>query len=142
METNQPLEKKGNNKVLIIVGVIMLLCCCAVVVGAGVYIFLTDPAAQFGNGPILEGIAYSGIADAELKADVITAIADYEASQSGCADVSLLGGQILLSPDQTGDGSWTETWQLAVCQESHLYSVAFTPSPAGGTDFSVTRLDQ
>lgn len=142
MENNLPIEKKGNSRILIIVSVIALLCCCLVVVGAGAYIFLTGPAAQSVTEQISGGIVYNGIADEELKADVINAIADYETSLNGCVDVSLVSGLMLLSPDQTQDGSWSETWQVGVCGESHLYSVAFTPSPAGGTDFSVTRLDQ
>jgi len=139
--TNQQPEKKNNNKVLIIVGVAILLCCCLVIVVAAVYMTIA-PAVKNVNEQIQEGIGYNGIADDLLKSDVTKAIADYEQSQTGCTDVTLFGGQVIISPEQSGDGSWTETWQMSVCGESHLYSVVFTPSPAGGTDFSVSRLDQ
>jgi hypothetical protein len=143
MDTNpseQP-EKKSNNTVLIIVGAVILLCCCLVVVVAAAYMVLA-PAVKDVNEKIEEGIGYNGLADDLLKSDVTKAIADYEQSQTGCTDVTLFGGQVLVNPEQSGDGSWTETWQMMVCGESRVYSIVFTPSPAGGTDFSVTRIDQ
>lgn len=141
METNQPVEKKGNNKVLIIVGIILILCCVLGVVGIAVY-RIVAPAIQNVNQQLQDGIGYSGIADEQLKTDVVNAIAEHEESETGCSEVSLFAGQVFLSPDQSADGSWTENWQLAVCGESHLYAITFTPVATGGTDFSVTRLDQ
>ncbi len=141
IETNQPPEKKSNNKVLIIIGVVVLLCCCAAIVGVIAYRTLAS-TVQSVNDQILEGLGYSGIADELLKSDVITAIAGYEESQTGCTDVSLIGGQVFLSPEQSGDGSWVETWQVSACGESHLYSVTFTPAPEGGTNFEVRPLEQ
>jgi hypothetical protein len=138
METNQPLEKKGNNRILIIVGAILLLCCCVTAAGAAAYITL-EPVIQSVNQQLA---GYAGIASEQLKSDVLKGIAEYEASQSGCSDVTLINGHLFLSPEQSGDGTWIETWQVMVCGESRLYSISFTPSPLGGTDFSVRPLDQ
>lgn len=122
METNQPVMKKKNNKILIIVGAILLLCLCVTVTGAIAYITL-----QRMNG-------YIGIASEGLKSDVIKIVAE----SNGCSDVTLINEHMFL---QSGDGSWIETWPVMVCGESCLYSISFTPSPLGGTDFSVKSLD-
>ena len=126
METTPPVEKKKNSKILIIVGVLLLLCCCVITISAISYNLV------FG---------YSGIASEGLKSDVLKALAENEASQNGCSDVKLIKGQMFLSKEQSGDGSWMETWQLMVCGESRLYSISFTPS-SSGTDFFIKRLDQ
>jgi hypothetical protein len=138
METIEPVEKKKNNKVLIIVGVLALLCACAVVISAAAFIVL-KPVFQSVNE---QAFGYTGIASEELKSDVLKAISDNETSLNGCSDVSLINGHMFLKPEQTEDGSWTETWQVMVCSESRLYSILFVPSPLGGTDFSASRIDQ
>ena len=88
------------------------------------------------------GGLYSGRADDVLKQDVLQVIANYELAQYDCSEVSLLLGSTTVSPEQSGDGSWTEMWQGMACNTSHLYSISFVPSPQGGTDFSVTPLEQ
>lgn len=138
MEDNQPIEKKGTNKILIIVGVLILLCACIVVISAAAFIVL-KPALQSVNE---QAFGYTGIASEELKSDVLKAISDNETSLNGCSDITMINGHMFLRPEQTGDGSWTETWQVMVCDESRLYSISFVPSPLGGTDFTVTRIDQ
>jgi hypothetical protein len=140
MESQQPVEKKSGNKVLIVVGVIALVCICVTVIVVAALV-IVGPAIQSVNEQVQQGLGYSGRADEVLRKDVMDAIANYE-SAAGCSEVSLSGGQIILSPDQTGDGSWKETWQVSACGASHLYAVTFTPSPQGGTDFAVTQLDQ
>jgi hypothetical protein len=130
METIPQVEKKKNNKVLLIAGVLLALCCCVTVIGAAVYTIL-KPGAQ----TIYEQtFSYTGNADDQLKSDVLNLIAE----SNGCSDVTLINGQIFLNP---GDGSWTETWQVNVCGESQLLSISFSPSPLGGTDFSISRMD-
>jgi hypothetical protein len=138
METIQPVEKKGNKKILIIAGVLTALCACMVVISAAAFIIL-KPALQSVNE---QAFGYTGIADEELKSDVLKALTDHEASLNGCSEVTLINGHMFLRPEQTGDGSWTENWQVMVCSESHLYSILFVPSPLGGTDFSASRIDQ
>jgi hypothetical protein len=138
METNQPVEKKGKNKALIIVGTIFVLCLCFTVTGVAAYMALR-PAVQGVNE---QAFGYTGIASEQLKSDVLKGIAENEASLNGCSDVTLVNGHMFSGPEQSVDSSWTETWQVMVCGESRLYSISFTPSPLGGTDFSVTRLDQ
>lgn len=134
METNQTVEKKKNNKTLIIVGAILLLCLCVTVIGAVAYITLQKVSEQ--------AFGYTGIASEQLRSDVLKGIAENETSQNSCSDITLVNGRMFLSPEQSGDGSWIEMWQVMVCGESRLYSISFIPSPLGGTDFSVNRLDQ
>jgi hypothetical protein len=138
MEINEPVGKKRTNKVLIIVGVLVVLCACIVVIVAAAFIVL-KPALQSVNE---QAFGYTGIASEELKADVLKALSDNEASLTGCSDVTLINGHMFLRPEQTEDDSWTETWQVMVCSESRLYSILFVPSPLGGTDFSASRIDQ
>lgn len=138
METIEPDEKKGNSRLLIIVGILAVLCACIVVVSAAAFIVL-KPVLQSVNE---QAFGYTGIADEELKSDVLKALSDNEASLNGCSEVTLINGHMFLRPEQTEDGSWTETWQVMVCGESRLYSIFFLPSPLGGTDFSASRIDQ
>jgi hypothetical protein len=129
--------KPKSNKTWLIVGVVVLICCC-LAVGAAV---LAWPTISGLLGAGATGL-YSGRADDVLKQDVLTIITNYEASQNGCTDVTLFVGAETLSPEQTGDGSWVEMWQVVACDASHVYSITFTPSPQGGTDFSVRPVDQ
>jgi hypothetical protein len=138
METIQPVEKKGNSKVLIIAGVFALLCLCIVVASATTFLVI-KPALQ---SVYEQAFGYTGIADEQLKLDVLKGISDHEPSQNGCADVTMVNGHMFLRPEQTEDGSWSETWQVMVCGDSRLYLIFFTPSPLGGTDFSVSRIDE
>jgi len=137
----KPVNKKPGNTVLIVIIAVAVLCVCAVFAGvAALSIF--QPVIQNTYESIQPKQGYSGIASEELKNDVIQSIADYESTQTGCADVTLYGGEMMVSPSQTQDGSWQETWKIDACGESHLYAVTFTPSPQGGTDFSANRLDK
>ncbi len=131
-----PASKPKSNRTWLIVGAVLLVCCCLTVVAA----VLAWPTitSLLGSGAGL----YSGRADAVLKQDVLTVIANYESSQNGCSEVTLLTGQDAPDSGQTSDGSWTELWQILACDASHLYQITFVPSPQGGTDFTVTPLDQ
>jgi hypothetical protein len=137
LEDPNPVTRKVNHTWMI-AGVLTILCCCLtiVVLTFGVIFFSTLDSIS------VNGEVYSGLADDQLKNDTLNGIKQYEASQSGCKDVSLFLGSMITSPASSVDGSWLEEWQVNVCGESHLYSVAFTPSPGGGTDFSITRIDQ
>ncbi|HAX69019.1 MAG: hypothetical protein KJZ72_19095 [Anaerolineales bacterium] len=130
-------EKKtaGSKKwLLIALGGVMLICICLVAFG----VMAIPSIMRMSN----EASSYSGIASEQLKSDVLSAISDAERSQNGCTTVSLFSGQMMLRPEQSGDGSWVEIWQVNACGESHLYSVSFTPDGVGGTYFSVTRTDE
>ena len=140
MESQPPVEKKSGNKILIIVGVIALVCICVVFIAIAALV-IVGPVVQSVNEQVQQGLIYSGRADELLRKDVMDAIANYE-SAADCLEVSLSGGQVVLSPDQTSDGSWKETWQVSACGTFHLYEITFTPSPQGGTDFAITPLDQ
>ena len=123
----------------IIAGVVIFLCCCLVVVTALATILITrrsQNSISTGSG------IYNGLADDLLRQDILNAIAQYEAAQSGCEDVSIFSAAVIFAPDSSADGSWQEEWQVDVCGEIHPYSATFTPSPGGGTDFSITPLDQ
>ncbi len=127
------------NYVPFIIAGVALLCCCLVVVAAVGYTLIVGRTF---NSVSENGGVYNGLADELLKTDALNAIKQYEASESGCKDVSLFLGSVITPPASSADGSWLEEWQVNACGESHLYSVAFTPSPGGGTDFSITRIDQ
>jgi hypothetical protein len=136
-QTSIPVEKPKSNRTWLIVAGVVLFCCCITAIAA----ILAWPTITSLLGSGTPG-TYSGRADAILKQDVLNAIANYEASQNGCSEVTLFMGQDAPGSGQTGDGSWTELWQILACGESHLYEITFTPSPQGGTDFSATPLDQ
>jgi hypothetical protein len=128
----------GSSKLWWIIGGVVLVCCCLSIIA----LVVAGPAVMgVFNSISQSGGLYSGIADEQLKSDVLNAIAGYESETGGCSDVKLFNGQLIASPDQSSDGSWVEMWQVSSCGESHLYSIVFTPSPGGGTDFSVTRAD-
>ncbi len=128
----------ASNKLWWIIGGMIGVCCCLSILAL---VFAGPAIMGIFSSVSQEGGLYSGIADEQLKSDVLNTITQYEGSTSGCSDVSLFLGQMLVSPEQTGDGSWSELWQVMACGESHLYSVSFAPSPGGGTDFSITRAD-
>lgn len=136
MNTGQTVDKRrGSKRWILIAGAgLGLICICLVVIG-----IMAVPsrlnAIGIGSG------SYSGIASEQLKSDVLSAISEAEQSQSGCATVSLFSGQMMLHPGQSDDGSWIEIWQVNACNESHLYTISFTPDGIGGTYFSITRTD-
>ena len=127
------VKPKSNKKWFILGGVVALVVCLCLVAAIVIAPPLLRTFNAFNGG-------YSGIASEGLLADTMQAIADYELSQNGCADVSLFSGTMLVN--KTDDGSWQELWQVNACGASHLYSVSFTPSASGGTDFSITPTDQ
>jgi hypothetical protein len=129
-------EKPKSNRKWFLVGGIALVCLCLVATA----IVVVPPIMETLN-IVNSGTIYSGIAEEQLKADVLNAIAGYESSQNGCEHVTLFTGKILVSPDQTGEGAWSEIWQVTACNASHLYSVSFTPAAGGGTDFFISRAD-
>lgn len=125
-------------------GALALLCICLV---AAAFIVLPPLVYFLGSIPDVANIgpstvAYEGNADEQLKADTLQLIAQYEQAQNGCNDVTLFIGNMMLRPEQTGDGSWSEMWQVNACGESHMYNIAFTPDGAGGTYISVSPIDQ
>jgi hypothetical protein len=129
-------EKPKSNRKWFLVGGFALVCLCLVATA----IVLVPPIMATLN-LVNRGTNYSGVAEEQLKADVLNAIANYESSQNGCRDVTLFTGKILVSPDHTGKGAWSEIWQVNACNASHLYSVSFTPAAGGGTDFFISRAD-
>jgi len=148
MESQPPVEKK-NNKIFIIIGVVVVICLCVAVVSVAALAILV-PAIQKTSQqveqqvqPLQQENGYAGIADQQLQSDVLTAITGYEAKQNNCSDVTLASGKVLdLTPNRTSADPWVETWQINACGTSHLYSITFTPSPQGGTDYSVKQLDK
>ena len=134
--TSPPAAQPKSNRSWLIVGGVVLVCCCLAALAA--IVLGPTISGLFGSG----GGLYSGRADDVLKHDVLQVIANYELAQHDCSEVSLLLGSTTVSPEQSGDGSWTEMWQVMACNASHLYSISFVPSPQGGTDFSVTPLEQ
>jgi len=145
MESQLPVEKKNNNKIIIIIGVVVLVCLCIAVISVAALAILVPSIQKTSQQvqPLQQGTSYSGIADQQLQSDVLTAITGYEAKQNNCSDVTLASGKVLdLTPNRTSADPWVETWQINACGTSHLYSITFTPSPQGGTDYSVKQLDK
>ncbi|MBI3161560.1 MAG: hypothetical protein HYZ23_03585 [Chloroflexi bacterium] len=138
METQPSAEKNKGNKMILIVGAIMLACLCLAVSVIAV-LTIIGPSVRDVSREIPEGLGYTGIADEQLRNDVMDAITAFQAGQNNCQNVSLLSGEIRTAPDQTSDGSWVENWQVDACGVSYFYDVIFTPSPLGGTNFSVTE---
>lgn len=129
----EPITRR-KSKLPIFIGVAagILLCCC--LLGIGIYALLGENLV---TDLLQGGDTYSGRADETLRRDTLNLIGLYEEGQLGCADLSLIGGQILLAPDPAGDGSWQETWRVNACGETHLYTITFTPTAGGGTDIEV-----
>lgn len=140
MEQNQPLETKNNKRIWLIIGGVIVLCCCLIVVGA-VALNILGPAISNINQQIQNQNTYTGIADEVLRNGVIKALAQVEASQTGCTDLKLLNGSLLRPQESEGD-SWVETWQISACDKLQFYIVTFTPLSDGGTNFEATRVDQ
>jgi hypothetical protein len=141
METQTPIQsvspKKSKLPIIIGVAVGILLCCCVLVVA--VLALNWNSLSNFIKGG---GETYSGRADEILRADALNLIGLYEEAKLGCADLSLVSGRMLLSPDQTGNGSWQEAWQVNACGNTHGYTVTFTPTPDSGTDISILPAGQ
>ncbi len=115
-------------------GALVLLCLC---LAAAAFIVL-PAVANIGQSTV----SYNGIADEQLKSDTLNLIAQYEQAQNGCKDVTLFAGNLMLRPEITNDGTWSEMWQVNACGASHLYNITFTPDGAGGTYISVSPIDQ
>jgi hypothetical protein len=131
--------KSKSNKTWLIVAGVVLICCCITSIAA--IVAWPTITSLLGSGET-NTATYSGRADAVLKQDVLNVIANYESAQNGCNEVTLLMGQDAPGSGQSGDGSWSELWQILACDASHLYEITFVPSPQGGTDFSVSPIDQ
>lgn len=139
MNLEQPLSetKPSTNKKWIFIGLggLAFVCICLIIVG----VFAVPAIMQFvSNG----GETYSGIADEKLQSDTLNLIMQYEQAQNGCNDVTLFLGNMMLRPEQTSDGSWSEIWQVNACSASHMYNITFTPDEVGGTYISVSPIDQ
>jgi hypothetical protein len=134
-ETNAPQQTAKSRKWIALAAgdALALLCLCL----AAAFIIL-PAVANIGQSTV----SYNGNADEQLKSDTLNLIAQYEQAQNGCGNVTLFIGNMTLRPEQTGDGSWSEIWQVNACGESHMYNIAFTPDGAGGTYISLTPIDQ
>lgn len=138
-EAVQP-QKKSKTPLIVTALIVAGLCGCVLLmlaVGTGFY-FLNSSKTDDSVMPIYnDADGYSGNADELLRADALNLIGIYEETQSGCADLSLVSGDMLVLPSQTDDGSWRETWQVNACGDLRVYTVSFTPT-SGGTDIAVT----
>jgi len=129
---------QSNKMIWLVVGCAVLACCCLLVVAISAAGFLF---MNIRSSASTSALPYAGRADDLLKQNALDAIQGYESSKNGCRDVSLLAGQVLVAPD-SGSSPWKESWQVLACGASHLYTITFTPSPGGGTDFSIHSDDQ
>jgi len=130
----QQTIKDKNLIVLVMGGALALLCLCIVAAA----FFVVPSLANLSQS----AVSYNGIADSQLKSDTLNLIKQYEQERNGCQDVTLFLGNMMLRPEQTNDGSWSEIWQVNACDESHMYNITYTPDGVGGTYISVSPMDQ
>ncbi len=144
METRNPVQaestsqKKSNLPLILGIMAGVLVCCCVLGVAAYFLAGTLLPSLSDDVPPVYnDADGYTGNADELLRTDALNLIGIYEELQLGCADLSLVSGEMLVFPDPAGDGSWQETWQVNACGDLHQYTVSFTPT-SGGTDIAVT----
>ncbi|MBI5295833.1 MAG: hypothetical protein HY869_10180 [Chloroflexi bacterium] len=144
METRTPVQteaapqKKSNLPLILGIVAGILVCCC--VLGVAAYFLAGSLLPNWSDDvpPVYnDADGYTGNADELLRTDALNLIGIYEELQLGCADLSLVSGEMLVFPDPAGDGSWQETWQVDACGDLRQYTVSFTPT-SGGTDIAVT----
>jgi hypothetical protein len=138
-EAVQP-QKKSQKPLIVAALIVAGLCGCVLLVlavGTGFY-FLNSSKTDDPVPPVYnDADGYTGNADELLRTDALNLIGIYEETKTGCADLSLVSGEMLVFPDPAGDGSWQETWQVDACGNLRVYTVSFTPT-SGGTDIAVT----
>ena len=59
------------------------------------------------------------------------------AGDNTCKQSKIINTEITEHPKNPGKDPWTEKWTVDRCGKQVYYRVQFTPSPRGGTDFSV-----
>jgi hypothetical protein len=137
-----------------VIGVVVLLCCCLTILIAVGYTYLgrtteqtfeeVQETLESQDAPdaqsFPDSLEYAGLADSLLKSDTLALIETYENSQ-GCSSVSLTTGVVTQYPDPNPGGVWQEMWTVDACGEAHVYEITFTPSPGGGTDMSVKKIN-
>lgn len=92
--------------------------------------------AAIGAAPAARADTISTVADVRLQADVMQMIGMYESAAGGSAKPTLIAAEQL---DREG-ASYVERWTVDSDGKQVAYRVKLTPSPSGGVDFSVTRL--
>lgn len=112
---------------------LIVLCVCLAATAA----IVLPSLANIGQSTV----SYTGLADEQLKNDTLQLLAQYEQGQTGCGNVTLFAGNVMLHPAQTEDGSWVEMWQVNACGASRLYNITFTPDGIGGTYISASPID-
>lgn len=135
LETQAPQQAKSKKWIFLAIGgALVLLCLCLSAAAVIVLPRLAKNISQLIT-------SYKGIADEQLKSDTLNLITQYEQATYGCGNVTLFAGIMMLRPDQTNNGSWSEIWQVIACGASHMYNITFTPDGAGGTYISASQID-
>lgn len=60
------------------------------------------------------------------------------AADNTCKHSKIVNTEIIDYPKNPGKDPWTERWTVDRCGNLVYYKVVFTPSPEGGTKFSVS----
>lgn len=61
------------------------------------------------------------------------------AGDNTCKQSKIVNTEITEQPNNPGKDPWTEKWTVDRCGKLVYYRIKFTPSPKGGTDFTVGR---
>ena len=73
-----------------------------------------------------------------LQQDALQFVMILEAAgDKTCKQSKVVNTEIAEQPNNPGKDPWTEKWTVDRCGKLVYYRVKFTPSPRGGTDFSV-----
>ncbi len=141
-----------SHKFILPIAGVLILSCCFLFALSGVFLYPTvknkvsnlfatpqpvpevelDPANA---GGAAGGPAGGGLGDSQLKADVWNSILSSYASQKYCKDVTSVQIEVSRPPDSSG--AWQEAWTVMACGQTNVLLIDFTPSPEGGTDYSV-----
>lgn len=89
-----------------------------------------------GCRPETERPDHGTVADARLQRDIMKMITMYESATGGSATPTLVCTEVLSRMENTT----VERWIIDSSGAQVVYEVAITPSPQGGTRFSVKRL--
>ena len=78
------------------------------------------------------------IADARLQQNALSAVWIMDtASDNTCSQRKVVDTAVSITGQHAGVDPWTEKWTVDRCGKQIDYLVEFSPSPQGGTDFSV-----
>lgn len=151
---NQTQARSKSNRIILIIGALLLSCCCIFsVTGVILYPTVRTAVAKAFSAPapvpLVElspttngatssgGPASGGLGDSLLKSEVWNSIVNWFASNQNCSDMKSTRIDVSKSPDS--NGAWEEAWTVQACGQTSVLVIDFTPSPGGGTDYTISQ---